>query len=296
MSENQTSPEARRHWSQQISHWVQLACQREVQSPKPGNVSPGHDFADATVADFLASADAIAPVMAMASERPLGTTILDCVEATRRVVGHNTNLGIILLIAPLAAVPFSKSLAEGIGDVLANTTVDDSIAVYEAIRRAQPAGLGEVQDQDLQRAPTQNLVACMRLAADRDLIAAQYANGFQQVLGNGLQWLEEAQRTITTSSRQITWLAVRFLAEFGDSLIARKCGVTMSELVQQRAQELLHSGWPHQGSSSVGLVELDQFLRADGNRRNPGTTADFIAASIFAGLREGRIDDEAVPR
>ena len=237
----------------------------------------------------MASANAIAPVMAMASERPLGTTILECVEATRQVVGHNTNLGIILLIAPLAAVPSSKSLAEGIGVVLKNTTVDDSIAVYEAIRRAPPAGLGEVKDQDLQQAPTQNLVECMRLAADRDLIASQYANGFQQVLGNGLEWLEQAQRTIESSADQITWLAVRFLAEFGDSLIARKCGMAMSELVKQKAQELLHSGWPHREGSSAGLTDLDAFLRADGNRRNPGTTADFIAAVLFAGQREGRI-------
>lgn len=289
MLENQPSTRSSRPWSQRIPEWVRLACQREVQSPKPGNVSPGNDFADATVADFLASADAIAPVMAMASERPLGRTILECVEATRQAVGHNTNLGIILLIAPLAAVLSSKSLADGIADVLKTTTVDDSIAVYEAIRRAQPAGLGEVTEQDLQQVPTQNLVDCMRLAADRDLIAAQYANGFQQVLGNGLEWLDEAQRTIPSLAEQMTWLAVRFLAEFGDSLIARKCGVPMSELVQQKAQELLHSGWPHQMGSSAGLADFDRFLRADGNRRNPGTTADFIAAVLFAGLREGRI-------
>ncbi|MFO1004174.1 MAG: triphosphoribosyl-dephospho-CoA synthase [Planctomycetaceae bacterium] len=289
MSEKQRSTAVPRDWSQQISQWVRVACEREVQSPKPGNVSPGNDFADATVADFLASADAIAPVMAMASERPLGRTILDSVEATRRVVGHNTNLGIILLIAPLAAVPASKSLSEGIGDILKCSSVDDSIAVYEAIRRAQPAGLGEVKDQDLQQTPTQNLVECMRLAADRDLIAAQYANGFRQVLGNGLRWLAEAQQTIRPPEEQITWLAVRFLAEFGDSLIVRKCGLSMSELVQRKARELLSSGWPHQPNSSVGLADLDTFLRADGNRRNPGTTADFIAAVIFAGLREGRL-------
>lgn len=289
MPENLPSTKADRHWHEQISQWVQLACQREVQSPKPGNVSPGNDFADATVADFLASADAIAPIMALAPEQPLGRTILDCVEATRRVVGHNTNLGIILLIAPLAAVPSSTSLREGIIDVLKATTIDDSIAVYEAIRRAQPAGLGEVKDQDLQQAPTQNLVECMRLAAERDLIAAQYANGFQQVLGNGLEWLTEAQQSIESSAEQITWLAVHFLAEFGDSLIARKCGLAMSELVRQKAQQLLNSGWPHQWCSSDRLAELDAFLRADGHRRNPGTTADFIAAVIFAGLRDGRI-------
>jgi triphosphoribosyl-dephospho-CoA synthase len=289
MSDHEYQSDARSHWSQQVSRWVQVACQREVRSPKPGNVSPGNEFADATVADFLASADAIAAVMAMASERPLGTTILECVEATRRVVGHNTNLGIILLIAPLAAVPVGQTLTAGIGNILNATTVDDSIAAYEAIRRAQPAGLGEVKDQDLLQAPTQNLVECMRLAADRDLIAAQYANGFQQVLGSGLEWLAEAQQAIESSSQQITWLAVRFLAEFGDSLIARKCGLLMSDLVQQKARELLRSGWPQRSGSSADLADLDAFLRADGNRRNPGTTADFIAAVIFAGLREGRI-------
>jgi len=289
MSDHEYRSDERSHWSQQVSRWVQVACQREVRSPKPGNVCPGNEFADATVADFLASADAIAAVMAMASERPLGTTILECVEATRRVVGHNTNLGIVLLIAPLAAVPVGQTLTDGIGAVLNATTVDDSIAAYEAIRRAQPAGLGEVKDQDLLQAPTENLVECMRLAADRDLIAAQYANGFQQILGSGLEWLAEAQRAIESSSQQITWLAVRFLAEFGDSLIARKCGQPMSDLVQQKARELLRSGWPQRSGSSADLEDLDAFLRADGNRRNPGTTADFIAAVIFAGLREGRI-------
>ena len=289
MSDHEYRSDERSHWSQKVSRWVQVACQREVRSPKPGNVCPGNEFADATVADFLASADAIAAVMAMASERPLGTTILECVEATRRVVGHNTNLGIVLLIAPLAAVPVGQTLTDGIGAVLNATTVDDSIAAYEAIRRAQPAGLGEVKDQDLLQAPTENLVECMRLAADRDLIAAQYANGFRQVLGSGLEWLAEAQRAIESSSQQITWLAVRFLAEFGDSLIARKCGLPMSDLVQQKARELLRSGWPQRSGSSADLEDLDLFLRADGNRRNPGTTADFIAAVIFAGLREARI-------
>ena len=289
MSEYELQSDAYSHWSKQVARWVRVACHREVRSPKPGNVSPGHEFADATVADFLASADAIAVVMAMASERSLGTTILDCVEATRRVVGHNTNLGIILLIAPLATVPVGQSLTDGIGTVLNAATVDDSVAAYEAIRRAQPAGLGEVNDQDLLQVPTENLVECMRLAADRDLIAAQYANGFQQVLGSGLAWLAEAQHAIESSSQQITWLAVRFLAEFGDSLIARKCGPLMSDLVQKKAQELLRSGWPQRSGSSADLADLDAFLRADGNRRNPGTTADFIAAVIFAGLREGRI-------
>ena len=117
--------------------------------------------------------------------------MLAAIEATRRVVSTNTNLGIVLLLAPLAAVPESVDLAEGVEDVLAATTVDDARHVYRAIRLAQPGGLGEVPDQDIAREPTITLRAVMGLAAERDLIARQYANGFREVLGEALPALRE---------------------------------------------------------------------------------------------------------
>ena len=258
-------------------------------SPKPGNVAPGQEFADATTDDFLSSARAIAPVLAAASERTLGETILEAVQATRRVVNHNTNLGIILLLAPLAKVPLDMSLSVGISEVLNATTVADSRLVYEAIRIAQPGGLGEAGEQDLSDEPTLNLLECMRLAADRDMIAAQYLNGFHQVLTCGPNWLREAAEISVLQSQQISWLAVRVLAEFGDSLIARKCGQLMSDVVRKKAQELLDSGWPIQHHAASRFAEFDAFLREDGNQRNPGTTADLIAAILFAALRDGRI-------
>jgi len=281
-------------WQQQVAKWVQAACMMEVLSPKPGNVSPGLEFQDACVADFLRSSEAIGPEMAVAKERPLGETILASVQATRNVVGHNTNLGIILLIAPLAAVPPEKSLFDGIDSVLSRTTIDDSRLVYRAIRMAQPAGLGKAGEQDLNDEPTVSLVDCMRLAADRDMIAAQFGNGFRQVLHCGLEWLREAGSFPDSQRRQITWLAIRLMAEFGDSLIARKCGVEMSETVREKAREVLASGWPAKAESEKVSAAFDSFLREDGNRRNPGTTADFIAAILFAALREGWfIQDES---
>ncbi len=281
-------------WHQQVAKWVQAACLMEVLSPKPGNVSPGLEFHDASVADFLRSAEAIGPEMAAAVDRSLGETILASVQATRNVVGHNTNLGIILLIAPLAAVPPEKSLFDGIDSVLRQTTVSDSRLVYRAIRLAQPAGLGKAGAQDLGDEPTVSLVDCMRLAADRDMIAAQYGNAFQQLLNSGLEWLREAAGCLDSQQSQITWLAVRLMAEFGDSLIARKCGVEMSEAVREKAREVLASGWPAKAESEKVFAAFDAFLREDGNRRNPGTTADFIAAILFAALREGWfIQDES---
>jgi triphosphoribosyl-dephospho-CoA synthase len=261
----------------------------EVLSPKPGNVAPGQELADASIDDFLKSARAIAPVLAAAGERTLGETILNAVQATRRVVNHNTNLGIILLLSPLAKVPRERSLSEGIPEVLAATTVADSRLVYEAIRMAQPAGLGESGEQDLNDEPTLNLLECMRLAAERDMIAAQYANGFQQVLTCGQDWLQAAAAINVSQPQQISWLAVRLLAEYGDSLIARKCGQQMSDVVRKKAQELLDSGWPIQHHAAPRFGDFDAFLREDGNRRNPGTTADLIAAILFTALRSGRM-------
>ena len=94
---------------------AQLACILEATARKPGNVHRYADFADATYLDFLLSAAAIAPVMEQAPRRRVGETVLRAVRATRRVVATNTNLGTILLLAPLAAVPGWRALAPACG-------------------------------------------------------------------------------------------------------------------------------------------------------------------------------------
>lgn len=273
-------------WQRQLAHWFQTACRLEVLSPKPGNVNPGHSFADASVDDFLKSAAAAAPDIARAPTQPIGQTILNAVTATRSVVTHNTNLGILLLIAPLAAVPPQQSLADGIASVLAGTTTEDSRNVYAAIRLANPGGLGKAAQQDVDSPPTIPLTDCMQLAADRDLIAAEYSNGFQRVLQQGLNWLLQAAQVSDNAGEQITWLALQLLADAPDSLILRKCGLEIATTAQNLARRTLDRGWPDP-SGQPSFLQLDQFLRADGNRRNPGTTADFVAAILFAAFREG---------
>ena len=272
----------------QLSNWIESACLMEVLSPKPGNVSPGKEFAASSVLDFINSARASAPELARAETQSLGETVLKAVQATRAVVNHNTNLGIILLTAPLAAVPERKSLKDGIVNVLNTATVADSRLVYQAIRLAHPGGLGDADEQNLQGEPTVNLQECMRLAANRDLIARQYATGFDDVLRKGVNWLIEAADHAETQPLQIAWLSLRLLAEFGDSLIGRKCGQEMSDIVRRKALEVLDSSWPIAHDSACSFAEFDAFLREDGNRRNPGTTADMVTAILFAAQRDGR--------
>ena len=282
------SPEAADHaaWQQQLAVWFQTACRLEVLSPKPGNVNPQHAFADASVDDFLRSAAAAAPCIAQAPSQPLGQTILNAVVATRCVVEHNTNLGILLLIAPLAAVPPQQSLTDGIAAILEATTLDDSRQVYEAIRLASPGGLGDAAEQDIKSPPTLRFIDCMQLAADRDLIAAEYCSGYQKVLGKGLNWLRQAVHVSADQGEQITWLALQLLADAPDSLILRKCGSEIADTAQALARKTLTDGWPAP-TAHAAFRQLDDFLRGDGHRRNPGTTADLVAAILFAALREG---------
>jgi triphosphoribosyl-dephospho-CoA synthase len=269
-----------------------LACAWEATAPKPGNVHPGRDFADVSYADFISSAVVIGPIVERAAEVGIGPTVLAAVRATREAVGTNTNLGTLLLLAPLAAVPDDVPWTDGIGGVLARLTSDDTRGVYEAIRVSGAGGLGRAQEADVFGDVPANLslVEAMRLAADRDLVARQYTNSFADVLAGPAAWIEEGVSRGWSLSAAIVQAHVRQLAACGDSLIGRKCGLQTSEQARHRAAAVLAVGSPDDGAYERAVSELDVWLRADGHRRNPGTTADLLAAGLFVLLREGRLD------
>jgi triphosphoribosyl-dephospho-CoA synthase len=266
-----------------------LACLMEATAPKPGNVHRGADFEDLTFFDFAASAVAIAPAMDEAAASPLGETVLRAIQATRTAVATNTNLGAVLLIAPLATVPPGQDLCSGIAAVLQSLTSADCHRVYEAIRLAQPGGLGRVEESDLHAPPPDDLIAAMRLAAGRDLVARQYTNNFEQVLRCALPWLQEARQAGLTLSDAIVHVHLRLMSQFPDSLIARKCGPGLAQQSSDRAADVLAAGSPRSPEYQDRLADLDFWLRSDHNKRNPGATADLIAAGLFAALREGII-------
>jgi triphosphoribosyl-dephospho-CoA synthase len=258
----------------------------EATARKPGNVHRFRDFDDATLMDYLLSAAAIGPVMEAAAGRRVGATVLNAVRATRRVCRTNTNLGIILLLAPLAAVPPGEDLRAGVERVLAGLDRADARLVYQAIRAANPGGLGEAPAQDVEQEPTLPLREVMALSAGRDLVARQYADGFREVFDDGVPVLRASLARAACLETAVVGCHLHLMAKFPDALIARKRGQAEAEEAAARARRVLHAGWPETAAGRAALEELDAWLRAEGRGRNPGTTADLVTACLFVALRE----------
>jgi triphosphoribosyl-dephospho-CoA synthase len=271
-----------------VGQCATLACLLEATAPKVGNVHRGADFDDLTFCDFAVSGVAIAQAMEAAAERGVGRTVLNAIAATRGVVDTNTNLGIVLLLAPLAAVPRDQPLTmASVKGVLTGLTPDDCRLVYEAIRLAQPGGLGKTAEMDVRNDPPQCLLDAMRAAADRDLVARQYAEDFALVLGETLPSLVAGRQRGWSLTDAIIHTHLQLLAQSADSLIVRKVGAEFANQVSAIARQVLEAGSPGDEAYFAAVADFDFWLRADGNRRNPGTTADLLAAALFAGLRDG---------
>jgi triphosphoribosyl-dephospho-CoA synthase len=264
-----------------------LACQFEALAAKPGNVQRGVDFEDLSLADLLVCGAVLAPVLEQAAERRLGETILAGVRASRTSVQSNANLGIVLLLAPLAKVPRGCSLESGVERVLAELTQEDAADVFAAIREAQPGGLGTAPEADVAAPPTLALVDAMRLAAERDLVARQYATDFSDLFGCIVPWLTSGVERGESLSRNIVRVHLQMMSKFPDSLIQRKCGAKIAQESADRAADVLLAQQRSESDYEQALADFDFWLRVDGHRRNPGTTADMLAAGLFVLLREG---------
>jgi triphosphoribosyl-dephospho-CoA synthase len=269
-----------------LEHHVQLACLLEVAAAKPGNVTPAHDFSDTTYADMVRSGLALGPVFARerALERGVGELIADGVQATARVAGVNTNLGIVLLFAPLVRAAATRRADETLRSAtertLAQLDVDDAAAAFAAIARARPGGLGDAPEHDVRAPARVSLREAMAAAAHRDSIASEYATGYPIVFDTGLPLLAEALSDGTGTLPAIVSVHVGLLAGHADSLIARKAGAAAAQAVTAAAREVR--------DGALSLEDFDASLRGPDHRLNPGTTADLVAATLLAALLSGQ--------
>jgi triphosphoribosyl-dephospho-CoA synthase len=260
------------------------ACLAELAALKPGNVhihAAGHDM---TVTDFEASAKASAPAMSKAG-LTVGQRILDAIRRTRSVVGSNTNLGIVLLSAPLAQAALMApglDLRRRLDSVLNDLTVDDAEQTFAAIRLASPGGLGQSARHDVRQPAKVTLRAAMTEARDRDRIAAQYATGFADIFETGLVRLVQVRSRWAELEWATTAVYLGFLAAFPDSHILRKFDANVAHAVMEEAQTL-EQRFRSAADPQALLDDLRQFDRTLKDKGiNPGTSADLTVATLFA--------------
>jgi triphosphoribosyl-dephospho-CoA synthase len=263
------------------------ACALDVQARKPGNVSnasAGHRMhAEQFIQSAAASVESLCSPAA-----PVGERIESAVRATRAVVQCNTNLGIVLLCAPIVAAGErspGRGLRRALIDVLGELDAADARAAYRAIAWARPAGLGSAPAQDVADVPTLGLRDAMALAADRDRIAWQYAHGFADVFDPGVSAFEQAHSAsgdaAAASIAAMQRVFLEFLAAWPDSHIARKHGAALAHSVMAEARPWLaraRRGQPL--DDDPGFAAWDESLKRRG--LNPGTSADLCVATALA--------------
>ena len=259
------------------------ACLAELDALKPGNV---HRFADGhrmKMADFEASAAAAAPAIST-SGLSVGARIEQTVSATKDAVGQNTNLGIILLAAPLAqaAMESEGTLHDRLARVLANLSVEDARAAYRAIRAAEAGGLGEVAEHDVGTEPSINLLEAMGAAETRDRIAWNYTHDYVDIFELGLKWRNSGLKRWGQTNWTTTYVYLGFLAHIPDTLIERKFGADAASEVRDEARPI-EAGFSQSTRPEEMVAPLTAFDRSLKERGlNPGTSADLTVATLFA--------------
>ncbi len=212
-------------------------------------------------------------------------------EATRAVVPCNTNLGIVLLCAPLAQAALDArpgdTLAAALNRVLAGLDVEDARRAYAAIRLANPGGLGSSPRHDVHEPPGVTLLDAMREASDRDSIARQYASGFADIFEYGLPVLRRQRARGRAEAWAVTALYLDYLARLPDSHILRKYGSGVAGRTSAQAAALAGrlASCDDPRLLENDLLDWDRQLKAAGV--NPGTSADLTVATLLA----ARIED-----
>ena len=267
------------------------ACEIDVRALKPGNVGLHGAAYGMCADDFIRSAHACAPAICRL-DASLGERIFEAVAETRAVVDCNTNLGIVLLCAPVIHAVLNRGNQDirlAVASVLESTTVVDTTLAYRAVRTVQPGGMGKVDEADLVDDPAINLRDAMALAQERDLVAAQYADGYYLLFDEVVPRLLEFQAKWGYALWSAVGAYLALLSRYPDSLIARKYGVDEARKVIAEAVPLSESfavtNEPEQFEPQ--LLEFDRRLKRDG--LNPGTTADLVITGLFIAGLEGDV-------
>jgi len=269
----------------QLAQAYKNACMGELQALKPGNVHAFSDGHGMTIQDFIQSADVTAEPIARAG-LSVGERVFYSVEATQKTVGQNTNLGMLLLCAPLlhaaSSVQADQSLWAQLDQTLNQLSIDDAVWVAKAIVLANPGGLGSSDQHDVHEAPAVSLLEMMHSAQDKDRISWQYANAFQDIVGFGVNLYADALLKWENAAWATTALYLGFLTRYADTHVLRKHGERVANLLMLEAKEIESNYWSTRNPKLMQkqLLVWDASLKA--RKINPGTSADLTVATLLA--------------
>ena len=256
----------------------------DINALKPGNVGrhgAGHGM---ECADFIKSAQVVTPILCN-HQLGLGERILASVEATFSAVHCNTNLGMLLLIAPVIRV-FEQLVSPGdFKDVIKHTLMSlgrqEAQDIFAAIRLANPGGLGKADKYDVNLPLDIDIFSAMDAAKDRDLIALQYANGYQEVVNLGIKCLQSYHIRWNSVEWAVVACYLMYMASFPDSHVRRKHGIEIAEQVRKKTIPVRErfAGYDNPGDARDVLMIFDGELKE--SEINPGTCADLTIASLL---------------
>ena len=259
------------------------ACKKDIELVKPGNVNLNSPHSDTTAQDYLNSATLSSKEL-FREEYSLGERILKSINVTRETVRTNTNLGIILLCAPIAqaCINFNNiGLKEGLKKVLKNTSIQDTQDLCMAIKISSPGGLGRSNIYDINSKPITTIEEIMGYSANYDRISYQYAHNYGDIFDfiiPRLVFLNEKHNSLDVS---LSLMFIEILAKIPDSHIYRKFGKKIAKKTSNNAYDLLKILDREHSPDYLAdeLNNLDYKYKKKGI--NPGTTADLLVASLM---------------
>ncbi len=296
-----------------VSKCLETAILLEVSANKPGNVNLAAGFEGTRVEHFLASAVAASASFEEAAKRGIavskgrlkmseagvGQLIKNCVtDIAGWQTGGNTLLGTVMLFVPFAVAaglsPMKDNegfdlveLRRNVKRTVESTTAYDAVHLYEAIAIANPSGLNEAPDLDVNSPESKarlieenvSLFEVFKIASGYDDICYEWVNNCPIAFELGYPYIIHQLKTNTLNTA-IIHTFLKILSERPDTFISRKVGVKNAKKISNDARHILQLGGMETPKGRESVRVFDRKLRAYGNNFNPGTTADLTAATL----------------
>ena len=260
-----------------------FSCKKDIELIKPGNVNLLSSHKDTKAQDYLDSA-ILSSKELFNQNYSLGKRILESVNVTRSQVNVNTNLGIILLCAPViqSYIDFNNlDLREGIKKTLSTRSIKDTHDLCAAINISSPGGLGDSDMYDTASYPNASIKQIMDYSQEYDRISYQYSHNFSDIFDFIIPKLEFLNQRYESLDISLSLLFIEILAKIPDSHISRKFGDKIAKKTSNNAHDLLKILDREHDPDYLAkaLNNLDYEYKKKGI--NPGTTADLLVASLM---------------